>query len=215
MKRFQLMQRVNPEGLYGTIQALLPHFKQNGWKGRIIVVSPPIYSRFFRGKTAYAMGKVGMSVLTKGLAMDFEREGRDGMAITSIWPAAVCLPLPIFHLNQEEVFLILFQAIESAATGPMTKTDPTAERELRKATIYSDAIMAMLNAPTKTVNGLLETDEDFLRKYAGVTDFSKYSVVEGAVPRRIMPAEFPDLTVKEQDDQGRRTDSVKMRESKI
>lgn len=60
MKRFQLMQRVNPEGLYGTIQACLPHFKNNGWKGRIIVVSPPIYSRFFRGKTAYAVGKVGM-----------------------------------------------------------------------------------------------------------------------------------------------------------
>jgi len=89
MKRFQLLQRVNPEGLYGTIQACLPHFKNNGWKGRIIVVSPPIYSRFFRGKTAYAMGKVGMSVLTKGLAMDFEREGREDMAITSIWPATV------------------------------------------------------------------------------------------------------------------------------
>ncbi|KAK0100378.1 hypothetical protein ONS96_007658 [Cadophora gregata f. sp. sojae] len=48
MKRFQLMQRVNPEGLYGTIQATLPHFKNNGWKGRVIVVSPPIYSPFFR-----------------------------------------------------------------------------------------------------------------------------------------------------------------------
>ena len=88
MKRFQLMQRVNIEGLYGTVQAALPHFENNGWKGRIIVVSPPIYSRFFRGKTAYAMGKVGMSVLTKGLAMDWVREGRIDMAITSIWPAA-------------------------------------------------------------------------------------------------------------------------------
>jgi NAD(P)-dependent dehydrogenase (short-subunit alcohol dehydrogenase family) len=88
LKRFQLMQRVNPEGLYGTIQACFPHFAQQSWNARIIVVSPPIYSRFFRGKTAYAMGKVGMSVLTKGLAVDFEREGRTGMAITSIWPAA-------------------------------------------------------------------------------------------------------------------------------
>ena len=90
MKRFQLMQSVNPEGLYATIQAALPHFRKNGWKGRIIVVSPPIYSRFFRGKTAYAMGKVGMSVLTKGLAMDFDRAGRENMAIASIWPATVC-----------------------------------------------------------------------------------------------------------------------------
>jgi hypothetical protein len=50
MKRFQLMQRVNPEGLYGCVQECLPLFEKNGWRGRIIVVSPPIYSRFFRGK---------------------------------------------------------------------------------------------------------------------------------------------------------------------
>lgn len=56
MKRFQLMQKVNPEGLYASVQAALPVFAKNGWKARIIVVSPPIYSRFFRGKTAYSMG---------------------------------------------------------------------------------------------------------------------------------------------------------------
>jgi NAD(P)-dependent dehydrogenase (short-subunit alcohol dehydrogenase family) len=89
MKRYLLMQQVNAEGLYATVQASLPHFKRNGWKGRIIVVSPPIYSRFFRGKTAYAMGKVAMSILTKGLAMDWVREGKKDMAITSIWPATV------------------------------------------------------------------------------------------------------------------------------
>ena len=62
MKRFQLMQRINPEGLYGTVQAALPYFYKNGsdgkGKGRIVVISPPIYSRFLKGKTAYAMGKV-------------------------------------------------------------------------------------------------------------------------------------------------------------
>lgn len=81
------MQRVNPEGLYAVFQTSFKHLKENN--GRIVVVSPPIYSRFFRGKTAYAMGKVGMSVLTKVLAMDFERQGLDKMAITSIWPAVV------------------------------------------------------------------------------------------------------------------------------
>lgn len=92
MKRFQLLQQVNVEGLYGAVQAALPHFERNGWKGRVIVVSPPIYQRFFRGKTAYAMTKVAMSVLTKGLAVDWKREGKDDMAITSIWPAVVSLP---------------------------------------------------------------------------------------------------------------------------
>ncbi|KAF1948323.1 NAD(P)-binding protein [Byssothecium circinans] len=186
MKRFQLMQRVNVEGLYGTVQAALPYFRANGWIGRIIVVSPPIYSRFFRGKTAYAMGKVGMSILTKGLAMDWEREGKTNMAITSIWPAT---------------------AIQSAATQGLDREQAS---DLRKPTIYSDAIVAMLRATVSEVNGQLELDEDFLRK-KGVTDFQKYNVVPGSTPRRIMPAEFPDLTVKEQTEEGRRMDSAKLR----
>lgn len=32
-----------------------------------------------------------MSVLVKGLAMDFVRRERSEMAITGIWPAAVCV----------------------------------------------------------------------------------------------------------------------------
>lgn len=39
---------------------------------------------------ALYVGKVGMSVLVKGLAMDFVRQGRNEMAVTSIWPASVC-----------------------------------------------------------------------------------------------------------------------------
>ena len=211
MKRFQLMQRVNPEGLYGTVQACLPYFKKQGWKARIIVVSPPIYSRFFRGKTAYAMGKVGMSVLTKGLAIDFEREGKKDMAITSIWPASVSS-----HHSSASTHLtdICLQSIQSAATEQMTSSDQETLKDLRKSSIYSDAILAMLRAPAERVNGLLELDEDFLRDYEGVTDFSKYSLVPGAVPRRIMPAKFPDLTVAEQDDEGRRTDSTKLRQAR-
>ncbi|KAK4141663.1 uncharacterized protein C8A04DRAFT_30775 [Dichotomopilus funicola] len=208
LKRFQLMQRVNVEGLYAVLQAALPYLKgvyeqqqQKGYQKeqqggpRIVVVCPPIYSRFFRGKTAYAVGKVGMSVLVKGLGMDFVREGVlgdggvGGMAITGIWPAV---------------------AIESGATGRFTRNDPSYARDLRKATIFSDAVLTMIRAPASVVNGQLELDEDFLRSHAGVTDFSGYSVVPGSTPRRIMPAELPDLTVREQDDEGMRTDSSKL-----
>ncbi|KAH6661938.1 short chain dehydrogenase family protein [Plectosphaerella plurivora] len=186
-KRFRLMQQVNPEGLYTAVHTALPHLARTA--GRIVVVSPPIYSRFFRGKTAYAMGKVGMSVLTKGLAMDFAREGNN-MTITSLWPAV---------------------AIESAATQKFTTANPEEERDLRKATVFSDAVLAILKAPPAVVNGELLLDEDFLRSHAGVTDFAKYSVVKGASPRRIMPAELPVLTVAEQDDEGKRYNSAKDR----
>ena len=131
-----------------------------------------------------------MSVLTKGLAMDFQREGKKDMAITSIWPAT---------------------AIESAATAQITKRDPAEGRDLRKATIFSDAVLAMLEAPTARVNGLLDLDEDFLRREEGVVDFEKYSVVEGAQPRRIMPRVFPTLEVEEQEDEGRRVESNALR----
>ena len=68
----------------------------------------------------------------------------------------------------------------------------------------------MLKAPTSTLNGCLELDEDFLRK-TGVTDFDSYSLVPGTAPRRIMPAKFPSLAVAEQDDEGVRLDSTKLR----
>ena len=63
------------------------------------------------------------------------------------------------------------------------------------------------------MNGLIDTDEDFLRRH-GVSDFSKYSVVRNSSPRRIMPAQFPVLEVAEQDDEGRRVDSTKLPPSK-
>ncbi|KAF3905006.1 hypothetical protein AA313_de0202890 [Arthrobotrys entomopaga] len=184
LKRFKLMQSVNVEGLYATLQAALPQFGKQRWKARVVVVSPPIYSRFFRGKTAYAMGKVAMSVLTKGLAMDWKREGKKDMAITSIWPAV---------------------AIQSAATP-----DPKMLAELRKPTIFSDAILEILKSSPERISGQLVLDEDFLRT-CGVVDFSKYSLVAGTNPRRIMPAALPDLSVAEEDDEGHRIDSAKLR----
>lgn len=102
------------------------------------------------------------------------------------------------------------QAIESAAT----QNPQTNRSELRKPTIFSDAVLAMLNADTKDVNGRCVLDEDFLREQ-GATDFSKYSVVPGSAPRRIMPAEFPDLRVREEDDEGRRMDSSLLRATKL
>jgi hypothetical protein len=72
----------------------------------------------------------------------------------------------------------------------------------------------MLRSPAAEVNGCLELDEDFLRK-KGVEDFTKYALIPDSKPRRIMPEKLPDLTVAEQDDEGRRMDSAKLRESKI
>ena len=89
LKRYNLLQQVNPDGLYATIQSCLPHFENQNWKAKVVVVCPPIYQRFFRGKVAYSIGKVGMSVLVKGLGMEWEEEGKKDMSICGIWPASV------------------------------------------------------------------------------------------------------------------------------
>lgn len=118
------------------------------------------------------------------------------------------------------------KAIESGATRAMLLANPDEARDLRKPTIFSDAILAMLRAPAAVVNGRLELDEDFLRTHEGGgladADFDKYSLVprrspnsdnqdngkDWQAPRRIMPKVLPDLRVAEQDDEGKRVNSA-------
>lgn len=69
----------------------------------------------------------------------------------------------------------------------------------------------MLSAPAEDVSGHCFLDEDFLREHESVQDFSKYSLIPCATPRRIMPAVLPDLRVAEQDDEGTRMDSTALR----
>ncbi|KAH6975870.1 hypothetical protein EDB80DRAFT_308128 [Ilyonectria destructans] len=82
--------------------------------------------------------------------------------------------------------------------------------DLRKPTIFSDSILEMLRTPTEEISGCLELDEDFLRK-RGVTDFSKYSVIAGSNPRRMLPATLPILTVPEEDEEVFRADSTELK----
>ncbi|KAJ3048957.1 hypothetical protein HK097_010046 [Rhizophlyctis rosea] len=148
LKRFDLLQEVNIRGLYAVIQMQLPHFLKRN-RGKFIVVSPPIYSRFFRGKTPYAIGKVGMTVLTQGLSLELSPTN---ISITSLWPAT---------------------AIESAVTTHQN----IAPKFLRKPSIFADAVLKIATFPDASkLNGLALIDEDFLREWCGVVDFERYRV---------------------------------------
>jgi NAD(P)-dependent dehydrogenase (short-subunit alcohol dehydrogenase family) len=190
IKRYQLMHEVNTLGLYATVQSILPHFYARN-KGRLVIVSPPIYSRFPRGKAAYAMTKFAMTTLMIGLFHDFKRQkvvtGFDG-GVCSIWPATL---------------------IASAATEFVR---PGSKVELRKPEIFSDAILAILQEPdVSKFNGKAWLDEDFLRELKGLTDFDAYAVTKGFKVRRNMPNKLPSLEVEEEDDEGDRINSVQLR----
>jgi hypothetical protein len=74
--------------------------------------------------------------------------------------------------------------------------------------------LSIIDAPPSKVSGRCVLDEDYLRE-TGISDFDKYSLVSGTEPRRIMPAELPDLRVSEQDDEGHRVDSTQRRATKL
>jgi hypothetical protein len=112
---------------------------------------------------------------------------------------------------------IICQAIDSAATQKVADdgSQGRGRGEYRKATIFSDAILAILRAPSRDINGKTLLDEDFLREHEDIQDFSKYDLVPGSTPRRIMPIRMPDLTVPEQDDEGVRVESSAQRVNKL
>ncbi|KAJ3275635.1 hypothetical protein HDV01_007638 [Terramyces sp. JEL0728] len=171
VKKYDLMHQVNSRGLYIVVSKVLPIFTKQTF-GKFIAVAPPIYSRFFRGKTAYAMTKVSMSVLVQGLAMELP----PAISITGIWPAT---------------------AIQSYVTD-VKELD---KGHLRTPMIFADAVDVMLEDDPANINGLCVIEEDYLRS-KGVTDFRKYRCDPDVEPRRMLPLEFPTLSVKEQDDRG-------------
>lgn len=189
IKRYQLMHEVNTLGLYATVQSILPYFYARN-KGRLVIVSPPIYSRFPRGKAAYAMTKFAMTTLMIGLYHDFKRRNAEtgfGGGVCSIWPAT---------------------AIVSAATE---YTRPGSKVELRKPDIFADATLAILQEPDVTrFTGKAWLDEDFLRELKGIKDFDEYAFTKGVKVRRIMPRKLPNLEVEEEDDEGERMNSVQL-----
>ncbi|OZJ06697.1 hypothetical protein BZG36_00327 [Bifiguratus adelaidae] len=196
-KRLELMWEVNARGFYAAVQACLPIFERQA-KGRIIAVAPPIYSRFFRQKTAYAMTKVAMSVLVKGLAMDWDDERKDkqhDLAISALWPAVSltsAITNAMYGLNQTTL---------DAKVEAKRKEAPY---HLRDQQIFADAVLEILHSSPAVVNGQLLLDEDFLREHCHYTDMqiAKYRLDPAIEPRRIMPRKFPDLSVEEQEVRG-------------
>ncbi|XP_052233845.1 hydroxysteroid dehydrogenase-like protein 2 isoform X2 [Dreissena polymorpha] len=171
LKRLDLMLDVNVRGAYVTVQESVPVMLQQKF-GRLVLVAPPIYNRFFKGKTPYSITKVGMTVLAMGLA----NELRDtGVSICTLWPATV---------------------IQSHVTDVMH----VPRSHMRTPDIFADAVCRIVQEPTDKLNGKVLLDEDYLRS-EGVTDFTRYRCDPDVEPPRMMPRALPDLTVQEEHEQ--------------
>jgi citronellol/citronellal dehydrogenase len=95
-----------------------------------------------------------MTRLAEGLAGEV---GEFGIAVNALWPATI---------------------VESQAS---INHGLSAPENWRKASVVSDALLALLAQPASEANGRVLTDEEVLRE-AGVTDFDRYNCVPGGDP---------------------------------
>ena len=169
LRRLDLMLDVNLRGFYAAVHAAVPHMPAGA--SSIVVVAPPIYSRFIRGKAPYAVTKFGASVLALALSRELAEQG---IRASALWPAA---------------------AIQSFVTDK--RKVPAAM--LRLPAIFADATLA-LTLDDKATTGRTLLDEDYLRE-RGQTSFDEYRCDPASEPPRMMPLRLPDLRVEDEEGQ--------------
>lgn len=149
MKRFDLMNQVNARGTFMVSRTALPYLLESKKTPHILTLSPPLNmeTRWFAPHVAYSMAKFGMSMVTLGLAGEFEGK----VAVNSLWPRTTIATAAVNMLGGDELM-----------------------RASRTPEIMADAAYGILSRGLDFTGGFL-IDEDFLRT-TGVTDFTKYQV---------------------------------------
>jgi citronellol/citronellal dehydrogenase len=133
VKRFDLMQQINARGTYVLTRASLPHLRASAG-GRVLTLSPPLTAdpKWLRGHSAYTLSKMGMTMLTLGLAHD---EAEHGIRANCLWPRT----------------LIATAAVQNLLGGD------EAMRRARTPEIYADAAYELL-ASDRTGEALIDDE---------------------------------------------------------
>ncbi len=157
-KRFDLMMGVNARGTYVASRACLPHLLAAANAGRnphLLTLAPPptLDPKWYGNHVAYTLAKVGMSLVTLGMAEEFRDRG---VAFNALWPRTV---------------------IATAAIA-MIPGAAAAQQRMRKPEIVADAAHAIVTRDARACSGRFLIDEDVLRE-EGVADFARYAVTPG------------------------------------
>jgi len=155
-KRFDLVMGVNARAAFLCSRAVLPAMIHQR-RGHIINMSPPLDLSIVPGRIAYAISKLGMTLLTHGLAEEVKPHS---IAVNSLWPVTI---------------------IESQASINLALGTP---EMWRKPEILVDCVLRLVVKEPSSLTGQALLDEDFLRA-EGVTDFARYASVPGTQPKRL------------------------------
>jgi citronellol/citronellal dehydrogenase len=152
VKRFDLMQQINARGTFVVTQACLPHLRESD-HAHVLTLSPPLSvdRRWLAGHSAYTLSKMGMTMVTLGVAAD-----EPGIGANCLWPRTI---------------------IATAAVQNLLGGDEAMARA-RTPDIYADAAYHVLIRDPATCTGNTFIDDEVLAE-AGITDLSGYAA-EGA-----------------------------------
>ena len=153
-KRYDLMLDINTRGTFVLTRAALPHLRESG-HAHVLTLSPPLSAdpKWLKNNAAYTVSKMGMTMLTLGLAQD---EAENGVAGNCLWPRTI---------------------IATAAVQNLLGGDEAMARA-RAPEIYADAAYEIVGRDPRECTGNAFLDDEVLAE-AGVTDFSKYQAGEG------------------------------------
>jgi citronellol/citronellal dehydrogenase len=150
VKRFDLMQQINSRGTFVVTRAALPHLRESS-HAHVLTLSPPLSAdaRWLAGHSAYTLSKMGMTMITLGLAAD---EAEAGIGANCLWPRTI---------------------IATAAVQNLLGGDEAMMRA-RTPEIVADAAHAILVREPRSCTGKAFIDDEVLAE-AGITDLDRYS----------------------------------------
>jgi citronellol/citronellal dehydrogenase len=153
-KRYDLMLDINTRGTFLLTRAALPHLRDSD-HAHVLTLSPPLSAdpKWLQNHAAYTVSKMGMTMLTLGLAAD---EAEHGVGANCLWPRTI---------------------IATAAVQNLLGGD-AAMAQARTPEIYADAAHEILRRDPRECTGNAFIDDEVLAA-AGATDFSKYQAAEG------------------------------------
>ncbi len=166
VKRFDLMQQINARGTFVLTKAALPHLRDSD-HAHVLSLSPPLLSdpKWLNGHSAYTLSKMGMTMITLGLAAD---EAETPIAGNCLWPRTI---------------------IATAAVQNLLGGDEAMKRA-RTRDIYADAAYEILRRDPRECTGNAYIDDEVLAE-AGITDLSKYGPDESDLQLDLFVDEWP------------------------
>ena len=151
MKRYDLMQSINSRAVFTCAQSALPFLKASA-NPHILSLSPPLNLsiKWLKDHAPYTLSKYGMTMLSLGMAAEFEAYG---IAVNCLWPQTAIATAAIeFVVGNRDLF-----------------------KHCRKPEIMADAAYEILITENRQLCGQTLTDEQVLRQ-RGHTDFKQYAV---------------------------------------